>query len=313
MDVLIDNKDLKTYFGITCLDYSGALSFAAEREDERTWEDKSGVDKNLENIRLDAKEFVLDCICKADDIITARALVQNLVDYMMTKGCFILSLRDTENNVREAFLCERSSKIIGTIHPRPVNSLYAFKIGMKDVNPNALVYKTEIVYNELTLKYEVIIDYTKGQTAQLYWGNGDQAFVSNSGEYLKDDFTAEALIDVIVDIDKNADVVNPLIADFSADSVSGIKPFDVQFTDESEGDVILWSWDFGDGYTSSEQNPAHTYNTSGQFTVVLQVFNSAGGHATETKTNYIAVRNARLLINATNSFLINNTNKLLKN
>lgn len=313
MNVLIDNKDLKAYFGITCLDYSGALSFAAEREDERTWEDKSGVDKNLNNIRLDSKEFVLECICKADDIISARALVNTLVEYMMTKGCFVLSLRDTENNVREAFLCERSSTIIGTIHPRSINSLYAFKIGLKDVNPNALVYKTEIVFNELTNKYEVEINYTKGQTAQLYWGDGDQAFVSNSGEYLKDDFTAEGLIDVVVDIDKNADVVNPLVADFSVVLASGVKPFEVQFTDESDGDVILWSWDFGDGYTSSEQNPLHTYNTSGLFTVVLQIFNSAGGHATETKTNFITVRNARLMINGTDSFLKNNTDKLLKN
>ena len=48
-----------------------------------------------------------------------------------------------------------------------------------------------------------------------------------------------------------------------------------------------WLWDFGDGTTSTEQNPVHAYTTWGTYTVTLSVNN---GYNTEVKTNYIKVR-----------------------
>ena len=53
-------------------------------------------------------------------------------------------------------------------------------------------------------------------------------------------------------------VVNTPHADFSADKTKGITPFTVKFTDRSTGSPTGWTWDFGDGGTSSEQNP-HAY------------------------------------------------------
>jgi len=41
------------------------------------------------------------------------------------------------------------------------------------------------------------------------------------------------------------------------------------FTDTSSGEVNSWSWNFGDGATSSQQNPSHTYDTQGDYTVSL--------------------------------------------
>ncbi len=51
-----------------------------------------------------------------------------------------------------------------------------------------------------------------------------------------------------------------------------------------------WSWAFGDTYTSTSQNPSHTYNTTGTYTVALTATN-AGGNNTCTKTGYISVGN----------------------
>jgi|SaaInl3SG_22_DNA_1037383.scaffolds.fasta_scaffold00063_23 hypothetical protein len=48
------------------------------------------------------------------------------------------------------------------------------------------------------------------------------------------------------------------------------------FKDESLGSVEKWTWDFGDGTTSQEQNPVHQYTTSGHWTVVLTIENKAG-------------------------------------
>jgi PKD repeat protein/predicted secreted protein len=60
----------------------------------------------------------------------------------------------------------------------------------------------------------------------------------------------------------------------------------VQFTDESVSEPTSWSWNFGDGGTSSLENPSHTYTTSGTYTVSLTVFNTSGSNTT-TKTSYI--------------------------
>lgn len=48
----------------------------------------------------------------------------------------------------------------------------------------------------------------------------------------------------------------------------------VSFTDLSAGPVNAWAWDFGDGNTSSEQNPVHVFADTGLYTVQLLVYNS---------------------------------------
>jgi parallel beta-helix repeat protein len=60
--------------------------------------------------------------------------------------------------------------------------------------------------------------------------------------------------------------------------MSGSVEFSVtrQFTDKSLYSVSAWLWDFGDGNTSTEQNPKHIYTTVGNYTVKLTVTNSVG-------------------------------------
>lgn len=81
------------------------------------------------------------------------------------------------------------------------------------------------------------------------------------------------------------------ISAFSATPLSGANPLDVQFNDTSTGDPTAWNWSFGDGTTSSLQNPTHTYSSTGTFTVNLTATN-AYGNDTETKAGYITVGDA---------------------
>ncbi len=76
---------------------------------------------------------------------------------------------------------------------------------------------------------------------------------------------------------------------FSADDTSGTEPFAVQFRDESGGLPTGWFWDFGDGNTSTQQDPVHTYVNAGVYDVSLTVSNSAGSSAPLIKVNYITV------------------------
>jgi len=56
------------------------------------------------------------------------------------------------------------------------------------------------------------------------------------------------------------------------------------FTDQSVGNASItnWNWDFGDGNTSTVQNPTHTYGTAGTFTATLIVTNNGGCKDTST-------------------------------
>ncbi len=84
---------------------------------------------------------------------------------------------------------------------------------------------------------------------------------------------------------------SPPVAQFKADVRQGPAPLTVQFTDLSSGSPYMWTWNFGDGDTSIEQNPVHTYESPGTYTVYLSVRN-AGGTDTEGKINYITVSDA---------------------
>ncbi len=80
----------------------------------------------------------------------------------------------------------------------------------------------------------------------------------------------------------------PPVASFSGTPLSGPASLQVSFTDTSSGSPTSWSWDFGDGGSSSERDPVHTYDTPGVYTVILDVSNSAGLDSL-TRLDYVTV------------------------
>ncbi|WP_165394850.1 PKD domain-containing protein [Methanofollis fontis] len=78
------------------------------------------------------------------------------------------------------------------------------------------------------------------------------------------------------------------VADFRANRTVGTAPLTVEFNDTSSGMPESWAWEFGDGATSEEQNPVHTYGLPGTYTVSLTV-STATGSDTMTKPDYIRV------------------------
>ena len=83
-------------------------------------------------------------------------------------------------------------------------------------------------------------------------------------------------------------VIPTPIANFTSNITKGAVPLTVQFTDTSVNNPTNWLWDFGDGTTSTDQNPTHTYSNTGNYTVTLTAFNNLGNN-TITQTNYITV------------------------
>ncbi|MEO6391451.1 MAG: PKD domain-containing protein [Pyrinomonadaceae bacterium] len=62
----------------------------------------------------------------------------------------------------------------------------------------------------------------------------------------------------------------PIEADWSSQLVD-MKRRLVAFQDRSVGKITTWKWDFGDGATSTEQHPQHTYKEAGRYVVTLYI------------------------------------------
>ncbi|BBL65411.1 PKD domain-containing protein [Methanosarcina mazei] len=69
-------------------------------------------------------------------------------------------------------------------------------------------------------------------------------------------------------IDNYINVTTSPVPDFSSNITAGTVPLSVQFIDESQYAESV-EWDFGDGDSSTDRNPAHTYSESGLYTVSL--------------------------------------------
>ncbi|HMK45159.1 MAG TPA: PKD domain-containing protein [Methanocella sp.] len=83
-----------------------------------------------------------------------------------------------------------------------------------------------------------------------------------------------------------AHTADTLTASFSSDVSSGAAPLTVHFTDQSSGNPTGWHWDFGDGSSSTKQDPAYTFQTPGTYNVTLTV---TDGSQSSSATTQIAV------------------------
>ena len=83
----------------------------------------------------------------------------------------------------------------------------------------------------------------------------------------------------------------PPIAAFTVSSQAGQVPFAVNFSavlsEDEDGDIIEFKWDFGDGTSGSGENVTHTYTAAGTVTVVLRVTDDDGETASNSKTLYV--------------------------
>ncbi len=141
------------------------------------------------------------------------------------------------------------------------------------------------------------LDYSSGEPDSWYWdfGDGSTSMEQNpSHTYMK---TGKYTVKLVVGKDGEKDslvkeeyivVRERLNAAIQANKTLGEVPFTVEFKDMSTGEKQNWFWDFGDSTTSDQQNPIHTYNESGTYTVRLIVTDDYGAD-TLVKEDYIEV------------------------
>ena len=83
-------------------------------------------------------------------------------------------------------------------------------------------------------------------------------------------------------------VAAPPTCAFAGSPLTGVAPLAVDFTDASVGNITGWSWDFGDGGSSTSQNPSHSYTSAGTYTVSLSI-TGPGGSDGLIRTDYVVV------------------------
>ncbi len=72
------------------------------------------------------------------------------------------------------------------------------------------------------------------------------------------------------------------VANFTANTTEGTIPHTVKFTDTSTNSPTGWEWNFGDGNTSTEQSPEHTFSGVGIYNVTLVATNDNGSSSVKS-------------------------------
>ncbi len=104
-----------------------------------------------------------------------------------------------------------------------------------------------------------------------YWGDTQVVGLQMGTAAARETFTSGVLSELSWPAQQE-----PLTAAFTGTPVVGPAPLSVSFTDRSEGSPTSWYWIFGDGATSTQQNPVHSYSTPGSYSVFLLVKNGQG-------------------------------------
>ncbi|MBI2281925.1 MAG: PKD domain-containing protein [Bacteroidetes bacterium] len=135
-----------------------------------------------------------------------------------------------------------------------------------DGTSNLLV---ETCFNNTAYTNNALMYYSSTSFQSSVWNIQDASGVCGSTSFAGASFTRPNMV-----FDWNAAAIPPT-TNFTANPTMTCSGF-VSFYDLSDGFPTSWNWDFGDGNTSTSQNPTHTYSSGGTFTVRLITCNAYG-------------------------------------
>lgn len=201
--------------------------------------------------------MVYEWLTKDGNIVNGANSMQALVD---AGGTYALLAKDTITNCFDTAALEVLADL---------------------AEPNIEVQTVDTIDCVLT---EVVIDATLSSNGPEYvaeWTTSDGNIVSGenslspvvnaSGSYTLTITNANNGCQAEQSVSVSDNIVLPE-TDFSY----AVDTLSVKFSDATAGDPTDWLWDFGDGNTSSEQNPQHIYTSPGKYTVCLTVTNICG-------------------------------------
>jgi len=146
-------------------------------------------------------------------------------------------------------------------------------------------------------------DAATGLASTITFGSGtikSNAWMDTNYNWANSVFEASAMASLYASVAAVAATINHLMIEAASSSsvlpiiaitgaasaTSGTKPFSISFTCSPGGGVppYTYSWEFGDGATSNQQNPSHVYNSAGTFKATVTVTDSASNTKQWTET-----------------------------
>jgi serine protease len=155
------------------------------------------------------------------------------------------------------------------------DSDYAFYQGTSMAAPHVAGIAALLYSEDATLSVDEVASILN-QSARPFpvTGSAFDCTTSLCGSGLIDAAAAISLVNVNPNIEPTAEFtyrINGMRANFRDAST------------DSDGSIVLWAWNFGDGATSSVQNPSHTYAAAGEYIVTLTVSDNDGAISTANK------------------------------
>ena len=211
---------------------------------------------------------------------TAKLYVENPVHTYNNSGTYAVKL--TVQNTAGSSTATKSGYI-------KVNNSVTFPVASFSASPTSGTVPLTVTFT----------DTSTGSPSSWLWNFGDGStsnsqstshIYTSAGNYTVTLTATNTAGSSVSSSTINVSAVSAVVADFNASITSGQAPLTVQFFDISTGNPTTWYWDFGDGTNSTINNPSHTYQTTGTYTVSLM---ASSGTATgvATKTNYIIIEN----------------------
>ena len=125
---------------------------------------------------------------------------------------------------------------------------------------------------EIDAGYPVLIQLNGHTMLGIGYSGTDQVIVHNTWDYSSHTMTWGGYYSGMLQYGVGViHLVPKLEAKFYGVPDVKVFPLTIHFHDASVGNPSSWSWNFGDSGTSSEQNPTHTFNNPGTYTVQLSV------------------------------------------
>ena len=193
-------------------------------------------------------------------------------NHRLEKGIFYFTLNGlNKGNYFIHFICgsNRASTSISSV---------------KDVGSSPNILLNEHFQTANTLK-SAVNSIQNAEKVQMQYNSGDTLKLT---AYIKKE--ASKIINLVPNENQTIEFSFPStpVVNFNVNTTKIVPGNSVSFTDASTNNPASWNWNFGDGTTSKEQNPTHTYDYEGTYNVTLTAINEYGS-ISKSKTNYISV------------------------
>ncbi|HEX5003567.1 MAG TPA: PKD domain-containing protein, partial [Bacteroidia bacterium] len=261
-------------------------------------------------ISLTASAPGCDNVFVQNNYITVNAAIANF-SFTPTTGCLPLAVTFTDNSVAAVswfwdFGDGSTSTIQNPLHTFLVEPTGSIALTIVDSNgctktkrkSNVDIIKPDIQASDSIGCRPLTVNFSTSLAAVTYlwdFGDGNTSSVQNPTHIYNQTglFTVSLTCTlsggcVTTTVKDNYIQVSAPAADFMTPTIAVCAPSLVNFVDLSTG-AVAWLWNFGDGSSSSSQNPSHIFNSPGTYTITLIAFSSTGCTDTLVKTDYIVV------------------------